>query len=56
MASFINKNAGKRLLRRTKLLNGLGNEPIKFLSHDEKHKLKMNIPIMRNSSQKNNRD
>lgn len=52
MASLINKNAGKNLLHQTKLLNGSGKENLKTLSQKEIEKVRRNLPVNRNNSQK----
>ena len=52
MSSLIKKNAGVNLLRQTKLANGSGKENLKLLSQKEIEKVRRNLPINRNNSQK----
>ena len=54
MASLYSKNAGKKLLQQTKLLNGSGTENLKLLSQKEIDRVRRNLPVNRNNQRGSN--
>lgn len=52
MASLYSKNAGKELVKQTKLLNSSVENNLKTLSQKEKNTLRRNIPVSRQNPKK----